>query len=166
MIARFCIRKCSEQAKGPCRSWQKCNYFSASNKRYVVIGETEKRDTSPLEADEQKDLFQMCSESNIEMVHIPNEAKRSAAVANELKKEGLRKGFPDNFFPYAVGKYHGLFIEMKRQDASASRVSPEQTEWINYLNQKGYCAKVCYGAAAAFDTVTRYLTGQPMEDKK
>ena len=51
-----------------------------------------------------------------------------------------------------------LFIEMKRSDKRLSRVSKEQSEWLEFLNllDEG-SAKVCYGADEAIEFVKENL---------
>ena len=89
--------------------------------------------------------------------HIPNERKATVVVMSELERQGMKKGFPDNFIAEPRGKYHGLFIELKRAKKSLSRKSPEQRAWIIALNAKGYAAAFCYGAEEAKRTVLKYL---------
>lgn len=167
--ARYCKRKgCSEMNKlGVCESWQRCDYFQPENLLYVPI-EGEKVVTStlngskldvPYEADEQTQLNEWCEKQGILFTHIPNEAKRSKRVGAELVKQGMKKGFPDNFIPIARNGYHGLFIELKRRDKSKSRVSDEQRDWIEKLNAEGYCAEICYGADAAITVIENYIHG-------
>jgi hypothetical protein len=59
-----------------------------------------------------------------------------------LKAEGVSSGVPDLFVPA-----WGLWVEMKRTKGGA--VSAEQKDWIKYLEEVGYCVKVCKGAEAA-----------------
>lgn len=72
-----------------------------------------------------------------------------------MRAEGLRRGVPDICLPVARGGYHGLYIELKR--LHGGRVSPEQLEWIDALNQQGYCACVCKGWEAAAAEIGKYL---------
>ena len=89
------------------------------------------------------------------LFHIPNEAKRSYAVAAKLKSEGMKSGVPDLMLPVPRGKYHGLFIEMKRQ--KEGRVSDNQKGWIEALQQQGYRCEVCKGAEPAVAVIKKYL---------
>lgn len=109
----------------------------------------------PTEDGEQEVVIDYCEYRNIKIIHIPNEAKRSAAYGAKMKRLGLRKGFPDLFFPTARKGYHGLFIELKR-DVS-SKATKEQLDWIAYLNGQGYYATVCYGADAAIREIEKYF---------
>lgn len=105
---------------------------------------------------EQEAIVSWCELNRIQVVHIPNEGKRSQAYGARMKRLGTQKGFPDMFFPYPVGNMHGLFIELKRD--GKSRVSTEQREWLRRLNANGYLAMVCYGADEAIRTIKNYLT--------
>lgn len=86
---------------------------------------------------------------------IPNGGKRHPKVAAEMKREGVRSGVPDMLLPVPAGGYHGLFIEMKRQ--KGGRVSPEQKQWLEYLQAAGYLAVVCKGFEEARGVITDYL---------
>jgi len=59
--------------------------------------------------------------------------------------------------PVPVGQYHGLFIEMKRLNASPSDTSQAQQTWITYLRKQGYCVEVCKGAVEAIAAIKHYL---------
>jgi hypothetical protein len=37
-------------------------------------------------------------------------------MANYLRREGMRTGVPDLVQPVAIGKFHGLYLEMKRRN--------------------------------------------------
>lgn len=82
--------------------------------------------------------------------HIPNGGARGAATAARLKNEGVTKGIPDLFCPSLR-----LWIEMKKLDGG--KVSPEQRDWIAYLQECGYEACVCNGNFNAQSVVERVL---------
>lgn len=88
---------------------------------------------------------------------IPNGGKRDKVTAVRLKETGVRPGVPDLFIPWPNGKYFGLWIEMKAEGGKLSKV---QREWIEYLNEVGYLAVVCYGWESARDEIIRYLEGE------
>lgn len=88
------------------------------------------------------------------LFHIPNGGKRSKTEAARFRAAGVRRGVPDLFLPCARGGYHGMWIEMK---AIGGRVSREQEQWRKELMEQGYMSVVCYGAAAAIETIEKYM---------
>ena len=89
------------------------------------------------------------------LIAIPNGGKRHIKTAVAMKQEGVSKGFPDLFLPVPSSKYHGLFIELKRQKGGT--VSKEQKSWLEYLNSVGYQATVCKGFLEAKEVIECYL---------
>lgn len=87
---------------------------------------------------------------------IPNGGKRTFAVANIMKSEGMRSGVPDLFLAIPKGEYHGMFIEMKRVDGG--RVSEAQREYLNLLSIVGYKCVVCHGFDAACSAIKDYIS--------
>lgn len=83
---------------------------------------------------------------DVRIIAIPNGGGRSKAQAGALRAEGVVAGVPDLFIPEM-----GTWIEMKRQ--SGGKVSPEQTDWLNYLHRCGYRTAVCKGFEAAKEFV-------------
>lgn len=100
---------------------------------------------------------------------IPNggargDNKKSQMIrGGQLKAEGVKPGVLDVFLPYPVGKYHGLYIEMKKPSAEPKRktskggVSDEQREFINYTIRVGYGAIVCYNWRSAANVLRQYI---------
>lgn len=84
---------------------------------------------------------------------IPNGGLRNMTTAKKLKAEGVRPGVPDLFVPA-----WRLWIEMKR--TKGHRVSPEQKDWINYLEGVGYRVLVGYGWEHAMAEVAQWLEHQ------
>ncbi len=106
---------------------------------------------------------------------IPNGGDRHKAVAGKLKAEGVKAGVPDLCLPYpitthpkalfdfqtdAVKIFHGLYIEMKSKD-TRGRVSPDQKEWLDYLESVGYKVKVAWNADEAIQIIEDYILGEP-----
>lgn len=86
---------------------------------------------------------------------IPNGGARHKAVAGKMRAEGVKKGMLDLCLPVARGGFHGLYIEMKRQEGGT--VSADQKRWIAELRKQGYSAVVCKGWHAASEVLTAYL---------
>lgn len=62
---------------------------------------------------------------------------------------------PDLLLPYPSNGYSSLWIEMK---SAKGRPSALQKEWIDWLNENGHMAVICYGAGEAIDVIWKYLT--------
>jgi hypothetical protein len=101
-------------------------------------------DRIPTEHEEQRELVRWFRQAwpCVRIFAIPNGGARSLATAGRLKAEGVSSGVPDLFIPA-----WRLWIEMKR--IKGGSVSAEQKDWIAYLEEVGYCAKVCKGAEDA-----------------
>ena len=82
--------------------------------------------------------------------------KTSYMQAARMKLMGYKRGFPDIQICEPVGNYHGLFIEMKKEDGYPS---VEQKEWIAELSARGYKAVVCKSFDSAKQVIDEYLKG-------
>ncbi len=128
-----------------------------------------KNNIPPLEAEEQKALFQWANMSlgkypDLEwMYHITNEGKRSKTYGADLVRQGLKKGVPDICLPVPRGKYHGMYIEMKRVGET---LTDDQKRYMNGLAKNGYC---CYTADKGWEdaakAITWYLNLKGAEDE-
>jgi hypothetical protein len=90
------------------------------------------------------------------LIHIPNEGKRSPVEGHILRRMGLKSGVSDFLLARPSGRYHGLFLELKRKEGG--REMPAQVEWINKMRELGYAAFFCYGCDSAIETVKAYLS--------
>ena len=159
MSARYCKREgCSEQVKGACPVAGECFLFEWDIAREKGDKPQESKLT-PKEDEEQKEFAAWLDETGLLWYHTPNERRASETELINLTAQGMKKGVPDNFIAEPRGKYHGLYIELKRSKKSLSRKSPEQREWIESLNEKGYKAVFCYGAEEAKRAVLEYIKG-------
>jgi len=114
-----------------------------------------KRYNFPTEREEQKKLVEYLKFKRIPFYAVPNGGSRNKIEARNMKAEGVSAGVPDICIPVPNKRYHGLYIEMKRQ--KGGRVSDKQKEWIDRLNQNGYLAKVCRGFKEAKEVVEKYM---------
>lgn len=87
------------------------------------------------------------------LFHIPNERPDKIQAAL-LKRMGVKPGVPDLFLPVPRGKYHGLFIELKK---AGGRVSADQGWWLEHMDRKGYACRVCWGWCEAAEVLQWYL---------
>lgn len=81
---------------------------------------------------------------------VPNGEARSITVAKRLKAEGVTAGVLDLFIPA-----WRLWIEMKR--TTGGRLSPEQKNFIEYIELVGYKTIVAKGAKNASERVIRFV---------
>jgi hypothetical protein len=88
---------------------------------------------------------------------IPNGGHRHKVVAAKLKKQGVKAGVSDLFLSYPSKGYHGLFIEMKRENKKLARVSPLQDAFLEQQKEVGYAGEVAYGAMQAIKIIKDYL---------
>lgn len=82
--------------------------------------------------------------------------KRNKREAARLKLEGVKASYPDIMVFWPKEPYHGLFIELK---APKGRPTKLQIQKIKDLNEKGYCAGICYGWEEAAQVTIAYLSG-------
>jgi len=89
---------------------------------------------------------------------VPNGAwlKGNYGYAMRLKAEGMVAGIPDYWIiaTSGCGNYCGLVIEFK---AGKNKTSSSQSHYIQYLNQTGFRACVCYSADEAIYEATAYF---------
>lgn len=101
-------------------------------------------DRIPTEHEEQRELVRWFRQSwpDVRIFAIPNGGARSKATAGRLKAEGVASGVPDLFVPA-----WRLWVEMKRTKGGS--LSPEQKDWIKYLESVGFSCIVGKGAEDA-----------------
>lgn len=68
---------------------------------------------------------------DVRIFAIPNGGARTGSQGLKFKSEGVSPGVPDLFIPA-----WGMWVEMKRQKGGT--VSPDQKDWIAYLDDCGY----------------------------
>lgn len=154
--------RCSYHPSGACDLIFECVCFEADTCKGLqsTAKKTVSQEITPKEDEEQKEFAAWLDETGLLWYHTPNERRASVTELVNLTAQGMKKGVPDNFIAEPRGKYHGLYIELKRSKKSLSRKSPEQREWIKSLNEKGYKAVFCYGAEEAKRAVLEYIKGE------
>jgi Zn ribbon nucleic-acid-binding protein len=89
------------------------------------------------------------------MFAIPNGGLRDRVTASILKAEGVKRGVADIYLPFAVGNYHGLFIEMKRPKKSST--SNEQDEFKLWCDLNRFAHVKCNKFEFAKQSILNYL---------
>lgn len=101
----------------------------------------------PTEAQEADVLVAYLRRRSIPFTHIPNETGHTMEArrrAVRMKRQGVSRGFPDYI---VVLRKRVIAIELKRQ--RGSKTSPEQTAWVETLNDSGMPTAICRGAVQA-----------------
>jgi hypothetical protein len=106
----------------------------------------------PPEHEEQRELVRWFRQTwpGVRIFAVPNGGVRSKATAGRLKAEGVASGVPDLFVP----AWH-LWVEMKR--VKGGSLSPEQKDWIAYLEGCGYQCVVGKGAEDAKRQISTFF---------
>jgi len=71
-----------------------------------------------------------------------------------IVKKHYSKGLPDILIFEPRSGYHGLAIELKTEKG---KLSKDQKKWLKDLNDRNYCAIVCYGFYDTIETLNNYL---------
>lgn len=156
------IKRLETPAEKPPKTRQKAPAARPAGK--VIPKAASKRKIVPTEHEEQAKVIKWWNIyaplhriPEVLLFAIPNGANKSIASAVKFKREGLRKGIPDLCLAKACGKYHGLYIEMKR--LLGSRTSVVQSAVHGIFRLQGYCVIVCNTADRAIEAIEDYLRG-------
>jgi len=121
-----------------------------------------RRDASgrKLEYDEQKDFVSWFRKTYPQharrLLSIENAAHRGSLMrASMAKASGMVTGASDLFFRLPCGRFHGLWIEMKKHDGKAT---PDEVRFQDETRADGYAAVVCRGAEEAKIAIRHYLS--------
>lgn len=92
----------------------------------------------------------------LQLIHaIPNGGGRSKAEAGRLKAEGVKSGVSDLFLPVARGRYHGLYIELKKAGGTPTS---DQKWWAIRMHEEGYRCVICNDPETVMSVITAYLS--------
>lgn len=115
---------------------------------------------NPSEHEIQAAFIQYCNWMAIQderyqlVAAVPNGGQRHPAVAQKLKKEGVKPGYPDVIIDVPNAHFHGLRIEFKRPKGQQTAA---QKEWQKRLTKQGFLYTVCYSTTEAIQVLTEYL---------
>lgn len=117
----------------------------------------------PTEYQECKAFWQYCVALGYapDLIKQANERKESQGwFIRALIAIGFRKGLPDYQYIVSNGKYHSLWIEMKRKNAKGLKSNHDQNEWIERLLKRGHYACYAMGCDDAIRILHLYLNNQ------
>jgi hypothetical protein len=86
-----------------------------------------------------------------------NEGQRTSWYGKALVAIGLTPGVCDYQYIVSNGKYHSLWIEMKRRDGRDKKTNPTQDEFIELLKDNGHYACYAYGFDHAIEIYKDYV---------
>lgn len=118
---------------------------------------------TPLEHDEQVALVQWAAAQEHKwpelawLFAIPNGGHRSKRVAIQLQAEGLKAGPSDLCLPVRRDPYAGLWLELKRRNATRSALKRPQREFGRFVFGQGYAWAVARGWEEGAELITKYL---------
>ena len=87
----------------------------------------------------------------VQWTHIPSGGKRSKITAANLKRQGVKRGWPDCVLLY-LGRV--LFIELKR--TKKSKTLPKQTEFAAWANAHGFPTVICRSLGGVENALLEY----------
>ena len=122
--------------------------LSVYNSRCLIMTTNKKR-SHPEDA-EQRAVCKYLDLKRILYCHVPNGGGRSKIEAAIMKGLGVKAGVPDLLiFDRPIPGIAGCAIEMK---SATGRVSPQQKEWLDALEKRGWlvCVARSAGEAIAF----------------
>jgi len=91
---------------------------------------------------------------NLDLLHCSlNGVKLTKTQSGIAKGQGMLSGVPDLFLPVPVGKYHGLYIEMKH---GKNTLTENQERFLQNAANVGYAVAVCYSAQEAIKRIGDY----------
>ena len=91
------------------------------------------------------------------LFHIPNEGIRLGRMGARMKREGIVRGVADLCLCIPRGKFHALYIEMKKP---GNYQTPDQKTWQKNAEKYGNCYVVCKSLDEFRDAVKNYLEGK------
>jgi hypothetical protein len=92
--------------------------------------------------------------------HCPNggmrdsNRQRAQKIGAQLKREGVKAGFPDVAIYEPRGKFFGLFIELK---VEGKKPRPNQIKWLSDLKKRGYFVNHTDSLDEFIEIVDNYL---------
>lgn len=91
-------------------------------------------------------------------IWVPGNPAATARIISSLKAKGFRNGVSDIVIALPIGKFHGAYIELKRDTKSVRR--PDQIQWLTLMRSVGYYAALAFGLDEAITRVQEFLLGK------
>lgn len=95
------------------------------------------------------------------VIKIHNEGQRSRSTNRLLPRLGLRAGASDLFFSLPSKRFHGLFMEIKKDGWKYTAAQREHIErqkrFIDQQNSNGYLARMIIGTDEGIALLNEYM---------
>jgi hypothetical protein len=98
--------------------------------------------------------LERCNDDYKGIYHPRNENSKNAIQGSMYKKMGVLSGVSDIVVPCPKGKFHGAYIEIKKEKG---RVTDSQKAFLHLMDSRGYFTAVTYGLRETIDTIDGYL---------
>lgn len=89
-----------------------------------------------------------------DIYHFANERRCSIQQGKILKRMSVVAGVSDLFFSIPMGKYHGLWVEIKE---GKGKLSQHQKDFLARMTVRGYMAVCVWGLDDAKEVIKSYL---------
>lgn len=126
------------------------------------------KNTSQKESSDQIQFVEYCKARGFRVVstqngmYLPEQKDENGepkfnrfAYINRQKQMGLAEGFPDLIIFAKNAEHNCLYLEMKRK--KGGRLSDEQKEWLQWLDENDYAVGVAKGYDSAVRVLNNYL---------
>lgn len=90
-----------------------------------------------------------------QLIHVPNEGKRSWVQGKLQRLKGLRAGVSDFLLLCPNSFYHGMVLELK---IKPNKVTKLQQSFLDDCLSNGYCSAVAWDGDQAISLLEAYLS--------
>jgi hypothetical protein len=90
-----------------------------------------------------------------QLIHVPNEARRSWVQGKLQRLKGVRAGVSDLLLLCPNSVYHGMALELK---IKPNKVTALQQKFLDDMQFHGYCTAVAWSGDQAISILEAYLT--------
>lgn len=97
--------------------------------------------------------------TDIPVIHIVNEGKRSFLDYQLLERMGMRAGVSDLFFPRGNNEYKGLWMEIKSEKG---KMTDKQKKFIDEMIKEGYCGICVWSSKDGIEFLINFYSLKPL----
>jgi hypothetical protein len=94
--------------------------------------------------------------ANMNGTQVAGNSAQRARYINALKKRGLTPGVSDITVALPRGKYHGMYLELKRDNSCDT--TEDQDDFLARMRKVGYYAEVAHSFNQAIEMIAGYIS--------